>query len=157
MFHPVAARKTPITITNPSPARRATTNSDHHVGIIGAGFGGIGAAVELERAGIDDYVILEKWDGPGGTWRANRYPGVAVDIPSLVYSFSYEQRADWSRVFAPGAELLAYAEDVVDRREQRRRMRFHTTVEEMTFDESADLSQLSNVENGGGGRLNTRP
>src|SRR3546814_14651364 len=93
---------------------------------------------------------------PGGTWRANRDPGGAVDIPSLVYSFSYEQRADWSRVFAPGAELLAYAEDVVDRRELRRRMRFHTTVEEMTFDETADLWHLSIVGEGGAGPITAR-
>ncbi len=52
-----------MTITDPSPARSATTKPDHHVVVIGAGFGGIGAAVELQRAGIDDYVILEKWDG----------------------------------------------------------------------------------------------
>jgi len=145
-----------MSITDPSRARSAATEPDHHVVIIGAGFGGIGAAVELERAGIDDYVILEKWDGPGGTWRANRYPGVAVDIPSLVYSFSYEQRADWSRVFAPGEELLAYAEDVVDRRDLRRRMRFHTTVEEMTFDETADVWHLSIVDADGARDISAR-
>src|SRR5579875_1856814 len=82
--------------------------------IIGAGFGGIAAAVELDRRSLSDYLIVEKWDGPGGTWRANRYPGVAVDIPSPIYSLSYEQRSDWTRLFAPGRELLAYAEDVVD-------------------------------------------
>src|SRR3546814_17378735 len=71
--------------------------------------------------------------------RANRYPGVAVDIPSLVYSFSYEQRGSWSRLFAPGSELLAYAEDVVDRRNLRRRMRFGTSVTSMTFHEPTDL------------------
>src|SRR3546814_20671893 len=84
MLHRVATRETPMTITDPSPARRATTKPDHHVVIIGAGFGGIGAAVELERAGIDDYVILAKWDGPGGPWRAHRNPGVAVALPSRV-------------------------------------------------------------------------
>jgi cation diffusion facilitator CzcD-associated flavoprotein CzcO len=145
-----------MSITDPSRARSAATEPDHHVVIIGAGFGGIGAAVELERAGIDDYVILEKWDGPGGTWRANRYPGVAVDIPSLGYSFSYEQRADWSRVFAPGEDLLAYAEDVVDRRDLRRRMRFHTTVEEMTFDETADVWHLSIVDADGARDISAR-
>jgi len=130
-----------MTVTElPTPEVR--DEPDHHVVIIGAGFGGIGAAVELERAGIDDYVILEKWDGPGGTWRANRYPGVAVDIPSFMYSFSYEQRADWSRLFAPGHELLAYAEDVVDRRGLRPRMRFRTTVEQMRFDEALEMWRL---------------
>lgn len=129
---------------------------DHEVVIIGAGFGGIGAAIELEREGIDDYVVLEKWDGPGGTWRANTYPGVAVDIPSLVYSFSYEQRADWSRTFAGGSELLAYAEDIVDRRDLRRRMRFETTVESMRFDEIADLWRIDIADADGRSELTAR-
>ena len=126
-------------MTAPTAGGSVGERADHHVVIVGAGFGGIGSAIELEAAGIDDYVIFEKWDGPGGTWRANRYPGVAVDIPSLVYSFSYEQRGGWSRVFAPGSELLAYAEDVVERRNLRSRMRFGTTVTSMTFDEACDL------------------
>jgi len=66
----------------------------------------------LNRAGIDDYVIFEKWHSVGGCWLANTYPGVAVDIPSFVYSFSYEQRSNWSRLFAPGDELRRYAEDI---------------------------------------------
>src|SRR5579885_2271129 len=104
----------PMTVTDSTATASPREAPDHHVVIIGAGFGGIGAAIELERAGIDDFVVLEKWDGPGGTWRANTYPGVAVDIPSLIYSFSYEQRSGWSRLFARGGELLAYAEEVVD-------------------------------------------
>ena len=115
---------------------------DHHVVVIGAGFGGLGAAIELKRAGIDDFTILEKWDGVGGTWRANTYPGVAVDIPSFIYSFSYEQRGSWSRLFAPGGELLAYAEDVADRNELRPHIRFQTAVTSMAFDEAEDLWRL---------------
>lgn len=138
-------------MTVPTAAASVGSPADHHVVIVGAGFGGIASAIELEGAGIDDYVILEKWDGPGGTWRANRYPGVAVDIPSLVYSFSYEQRGDWSRVFAPGAELLAYAEDVVDRRSLRPRMRFGTTVTSMAFDEAGDLWRIA-IEDASGPR-----
>ena len=137
-----------MTVTDLPSAADVREVPDHHVVIIGAGFGGIGAAIELERAGIDDFVVLEKWDGPGGTWRANTYPGVAVDIPSLIYSFSYEQRADWSRVFAPGSELLAYAEDVVRRRGLALRMRFDTTVEEMRFDELADLWRITTSADG---------
>lgn len=127
---------------------------DHHVVIVGAGFGGLGAAIELRRAGIDDFVILEKWDGVGGTWRANTYPGVAVDIPSFIYSFSYEQRGSWSRLFAPGAELLAYAEDVADRHDLRPRIRFETTVASMTFDEADDLWRID-VEDRNGSRTIT--
>src|SRR3546814_13987153 len=85
MLHRVATRETPMTITDPSPARRATTKPDHHVVIIGAGFGGIGAAVELERAGLDDYVILAKWHGPGRPLRRNRHPGRACGNPARVH------------------------------------------------------------------------
>lgn len=145
-----------MAVTELSRDRADAVTPDHHVVVIGAGFGGIGAAIELERAGIDDYVILEKWEGPGGTWRANTYPGVAVDIPSFIYSFSYEQRANWSRLFAPGAELLSYAEDVVERNDLRRRMRFNTAVNEMVFDEAADLWRISISDDEGDRELTGR-
>ena len=78
---------------------------DHEVVVIGAGFAGIGAAVKLDEAGVSDYLVVEGGDGVGGVWHWNTYPGVAVDIPSFSYQFSYEKRTDWSRVYAPGKEL----------------------------------------------------
>jgi cation diffusion facilitator CzcD-associated flavoprotein CzcO len=111
---------------------------DHEVIVIGAGFGGLGSAIELNRAGIEDYVILEKWHGVGGCWLANSYPGVAVDIPSFVYSYSYEQRDDWSRVFAPGEELRRYAEDVASKHGLWWHIQFGTTVTSTAFDEISD-------------------
>lgn len=124
--------------TSARPGSGDQSRGDLEVLIIGAGFGGIGAAIELIRRGVSSFSIVEKWDGPGGTWRANRYPGVAVDIPSLIYSLSYEQRSGWSRLFAPGAELLSYAEDVVDQWDLRPRMEFDTEVVEMCFDEGTE-------------------
>jgi cation diffusion facilitator CzcD-associated flavoprotein CzcO len=109
---------------------------------VGAGFGGIGAAVELNRAGIDDYVIFEKWHGVGGCWLANTYPGVAVDIPSFIYSFSYEQRSGWSRLFAPGDELRRYAEDLTTKHDLWPHLRFGVTVTGLTFDEATHRWQL---------------
>lgn len=138
-----------------TPSTQATT-PDHHVVIIGAGFGGIGAAVELRRAGIQDFVILEKWDGVGGTWRANTYPGVAVDIPSFIYSFSYEQRSDWSRLFAPGAELLRYAEDVATRHRLDGHLRLRTTVRSMRFDERLDLWRIEVDDEAGANEVTAR-
>ena len=73
---------------------------DHEVAIIGAGLGGIGMAITLRRAGIEDFVVLERASDIGGTWRDNTYPGIAVDIPAQAYQFSYELNPDWSRVFA---------------------------------------------------------
>jgi cation diffusion facilitator CzcD-associated flavoprotein CzcO len=78
--------------------------------IIGAGFSGIGLGIELKKAGIDSFTILERGDGVGGCWRANTYPGVACDIPSRLYSFSFAQNPDWSRSFSRGAEIRAYLE-----------------------------------------------
>ncbi len=115
---------------------------DHEVAIIGAGFGGIGAAIGLQRQGIHDFVILDKWDQVGGTWHANTYPGVAVDIPTFIYSFSYEQRGDWSRIFTPGAELRDYANDVVDKYGLRAKLRLNTTITSATFDERNSMWRL---------------
>ncbi|WP_320671567.1 flavin-containing monooxygenase [Patulibacter defluvii] len=115
---------------------------DHEVVVIGAGFSGIGAAIKLDEAGIADYVLLEEGDGVGGTWHWNTYPGIGVDIPSFSYQFSFEQRADWSRVYAPGRELKAYAEHCVDAYALRSRIRFGTKVVGASFDEQAHRWRL---------------
>lgn len=80
--------------------------------IVGAGFGGIAAAIELRRHGIGELTILERGDGLGGTWRDNTYPGCACDVPSHLYSFSYAQRRDWSRLCSPQEEILRYLQAV---------------------------------------------
>jgi len=76
--------------------------------IVGAGFAGIGMGMRLARRGDDSFVVLERATDVGGTWRDNTYPGVACDIPSHLYSFSFAPKHDWSRFFAPGAEILDY-------------------------------------------------
>ena len=96
--------------------------------VIGAGFAGIGFAIKLKQAGFTDFVILDEADGPGGTWHWNTYPGIAVDIPSFSYQFSFEQRPDWSRSYAKGAELKAYAKDCVDKYGLMPNLRFGETV-----------------------------
>ena len=82
--------------------------------IIGAGFGGLAAAVALRRKGIDDLLIVERADGVGGTWRQNVYPGAACDIHSHLYSFSFSPNRKWSRTYAYQPEILAYLETVAD-------------------------------------------
>lgn len=109
----------------------------HDAVIVGAGFGGMGAAIQLRRLGYDDLVILEREDDLGGTWHVNRYPGLAVDIPSATYSYSFEPNPSWSRLFAPGTELKDYATHVADRYDLRRHMHFSTTVTGATWDESS--------------------
>ena len=89
--------------------------SKPRVVVIGAGMSGILAAIELEQAGYDDVAIYEKADRLGGTWRENTYPGIACDVPSHFYSYSFEPNPDWSHRFSPGAEIQAYFEDVARR------------------------------------------
>ncbi|AMU75750.1 flavin-containing monooxygenase [Mycobacteroides abscessus] len=119
-----------------------TIEIDYEVLIVGAGFGGIGAGVQLTKAGVDDFLIVDKNDGIGGTWHANTYPGVAVDIPSIYYSFSYEPPKKWTRMFAPGAEVKQYAEQVVDSYGLRSRIRLDTAVVGADWDEQHNVWRL---------------
>ena len=96
--------------------------------IIGAGFGGMAAAVALRRSGIDDLVLIEADDGVGGTWRRNTYPGAACDIQSHLYSFSFAQNRSWSRPYARQPEILAYLESVADAMDLRRHLMLGTRV-----------------------------
>ena len=121
----------------------------HEVAVIGAGFSGIGASIGLGRKGYD-HVLVEEADEVGGTWHWNRYPGVAVDIPAFSYQFSFERRTDWSRVYAPGRELLAYARDLADTYGVRERVRFGTRVESAALDDDANLWRLETSAAGDG-------
>jgi cation diffusion facilitator CzcD-associated flavoprotein CzcO len=129
-----------------SGQRHAAAAPDHEVIIIGGGFSGIGAAILLDRAGFADYLVLEEGDGVGGAWHWNTYPGVAVDIPSFSYQFSFEPSARWSRVYAPGRELKAYAEHCVDKYDVRRRTRLRTRVVAATFDDDLHLWRLDTAD-----------
>jgi cation diffusion facilitator CzcD-associated flavoprotein CzcO len=111
--------------------------------IVGAGFGGIGAAIQLNRLGYDNIVIAEREDDLGGTWHVNRYPGLTVDVPSTTYSYWFEPNPYWSRLFAPGVELKRYAEHVADKYNVRRYMRFNTTVEGARWDDDAQLWRVA--------------
>lgn len=126
---------------------------DHDTVIVGAGFSGIGTAVLLDKAGMGDYLVIEAADGPGGTWYWNTYPGIAVDIPSFSYQFSFEQNPDWTRTYAPGRELKAYAEHCVDKYGLASRIRFGTKVLSAVFDERTDLWH---IETEPGGRVTAR-
>jgi len=115
------------------------TAVDHEIVVIGAGFSGIGAAIKLAGAGFSDFVVLDEADGVGGTWHWNTYPGVAVDIPSFSYQFSFEKSSDWSRVYAPGRELKAYAEHCTDKYGVRTHLRLNTKVTGASFDEDGNV------------------
>jgi cation diffusion facilitator CzcD-associated flavoprotein CzcO len=97
---------------------------DHHrVAIVGAGIGGLALAMGLIEDGIDDFVVLERSDGVGGTWRHNTYPGAACDVPSHLYSYSFAPNPEWSRTYAAQPEILAYLERCADERGVRPHLR----------------------------------
>src|ERR1700689_1947396 len=119
-----------------SPARPSPSSQRSlRVVIVGAGFGGIAAAIELRRHGIDDVTILEKAPDLGGTWYHNTYPGAACDVPSHLYSFSYAQRTDWSRLCSPQREIHRYLREVVDAHGLRPVIHTGTTVESCAWND----------------------
>ncbi len=119
--------------------RRGSETTPWAVLIIGAGFGGLGMAIELGRAGEHDVLLLEKGGDVGGVWRENTYPGAACDIPSHLYSFSFEPNPHWSRAFSPQSEILDYLRHCADKYGVRDKIRFHCEVTAAAFDESRSL------------------
>ena len=124
-------------------ARRARRRGDRRVrvAIIGAGFGGIATAVKLTQRTDAEFVIFEQSAGVGGTWFDNRYPGCEVDVHSHAYSFSF-LRYDWPRTHATQAELLRYAEHVVDHFGLRPHLRLGTRVSELVWEDSTQVYRL---------------
>ena len=113
------------------------TPMHHDVIVIGAGFGGLGAGISLKRAGRDDFVIVEQHRGVGGTWHANRYPGAACDIPSLLYSFSFAPNENWSSRYPAQQEIEAYLADCVTKFELEPHLRLRTRVTSLEWVDAA--------------------
>lgn len=101
--------------------------------LVGSGVAGIGTGIALSKAGFTEFVILERAQEIGGTWRDHTYPGLTVDIPSLIYSFSYEPKPDWSSMWAPQSEVLDYCRHCVDRYGLAEHVRFGAEVESAEF------------------------
>jgi cation diffusion facilitator CzcD-associated flavoprotein CzcO/acetyl esterase/lipase len=127
----------------PLARSKASTDSSHNgrptpsIAIIGAGFGGIGLGMTLKRAGIDTFTIFEKAGGIGGVWRDNTYPGATCDVPSHLYSFSFEPNPDWTRVYSPQPEILDYLERCVEKYGFRPNLRLGAEVTRADFDEES--------------------
>lgn len=103
--------------------------------IVGAGFSGLCAGIQLRKAGIEDFVILEKAQGVGGTWRDNTYPGAACDIPSHLYSYSFEPNPKWTRAYGGQPEILAYLEHCATKYGLRPHIQFGARVSRAEYDE----------------------
>jgi cation diffusion facilitator CzcD-associated flavoprotein CzcO len=111
----------------------------HSTLIIGAGFTGLGAAIRLAEAGVNDIVILERSDRVGGTWRDTQYPGAGCDVPSLLYSYSFATNPTWSRTYSPAPEIYRHLEDMADTFDVRRHIRFGHEVTGLNFDDNAGV------------------
>lgn len=107
---------------------------DLRVAVIGAGMAGIASVIKLRDAGIDDVIVFEKADDVGGTWRENTYPGIACDVPSHLYSYSFAPNADWTHTFSPGDEIQAYFRSVARRGGVYERTRFGEEVVSLDYD-----------------------
>ncbi|GAA2306410.1 NAD(P)/FAD-dependent oxidoreductase [Streptomyces kunmingensis] len=105
------------------------------VAVIGSGFGGLGAAVRLRREGVTDFVVLERADAVGGTWRDNSYPGCACDVPSHLYSFSFAPNPHWPRTFSGQGRIREYLEHVADVFRLRPHIRLNSEVQELRWDD----------------------
>ena len=119
------------------------TQPDHDVLIIGSGFAGLAMAQRLMRAGRDDFLILERGDSVGGTWRDNHYPGCACDIPSHLYSFSFAPNPEWTRMYASQPEIRGYLERTATEVGARPHLRFGATVTAAELDERTGLWNVS--------------
>ncbi|HJV75164.1 MAG TPA: alpha/beta hydrolase fold domain-containing protein [Noviherbaspirillum sp.] len=118
-------------------AQPQSAGSGFDVVIIGAGFGGLCMAIQLKKSGINSFILLEKGNRVGGTWRDNTYPGAACDVQSHLYSYSFEPKSNWSRKFAPQAEIQAYVEHCAARYALAPHIRFGQEVVSAVFDAHA--------------------
>ena len=112
------------------------TQSRHEVVILGGGMSGLCMAYQLQRAGMQDFVIIEKQDGLGGTWWDNTYPGAHVDVPAPVYSLSFAPNPDWKRRFASAPEIQSYMQGVAQRHGLLAHLRISTRLINARFDEA---------------------
>ncbi len=117
--------------TQPTP--NDSTRSDLRFIIMGAGMSGILSAIKLQEAGLDNYAIYEKADRLGGTWRENEYPGIACDVPSHIYCYTYSPNPEWSHRHSPGAEIQAYFEDIAHRYQVDSRIQYGKEITRCEF------------------------
>src|SRR6185369_3473669 len=107
--------------------------------IVGAGFSGLGMAIKLLESGTKSFLVIEKADDIGGTWYVNQYPGCACDVPSHLYSFSFDRNPDWTQMYAAQPEILEYLRDSARRHGITSRVRLQTPLREAAWDEAAGL------------------
>jgi cation diffusion facilitator CzcD-associated flavoprotein CzcO len=137
-----------MTRTVPRPSGRPTAlpsgSAPRHVGVLicGSGFAGLGLAIRLAQRGHNDYLVIERGREVGGTWRDNTYPGAACDVPSHVYSFSFELNPNWSRSFSPQSEIQDYLRATAEKYGVLDRCLFETAMTCAQWDEGAQVWRI---------------
>jgi cation diffusion facilitator CzcD-associated flavoprotein CzcO len=113
-----------------------------NIAIVGTGFSGIGMAIKLKKAGRKDFLVFEKANDVGGTWRDNHYPGIACDVPSNLYSFSFALNPNWTKSYSPGPEILNYIRATAKKYGILPFVRFNHQIQHARWDDSAQLWYL---------------
>ena len=122
-------------------------NQKFPIAIIGSGFAGVGMGIELRKAGIDSFTIFEREGDVGGTWRDNTYPGCACDVPSYVYSYSFEPNPNWSSIFGKSEEIQSYIKGCVEKYQLAPHFRFNEGIKKAVFDDHLGLWELTTTKN----------
>jgi cation diffusion facilitator CzcD-associated flavoprotein CzcO len=128
--------------------RDADVQLDAEAIVIGTGFAGLGMAIALKRAGMDSFLVLERAADIGGTWRDNVYPGCACDIPSILYSFSFEHNTNWTRIYSPQNEIWDYLRRCADAFGIRPHIRFGTEMVDAAYDEATSTWRVRTSDGG---------
>jgi cation diffusion facilitator CzcD-associated flavoprotein CzcO len=116
---------------------------DFQVGIVGAGLAGIIAALRLQQSKRDSFVIFERAAAVGGTWRDNVYPGCACDVPSNLYSISFEPNPNWKRMYSSQSEILQYLKNLVRKHDIENHIRYDSDIVNFEFVEKSGLWKLT--------------
>ena len=120
---------------------------EYYAIILGAGFSGLGMGIRLNELGMDKYIVIERHKRLGGTWYANQYPGCACDVPSNLYSFSFEPNPKWSHFFGRQPEIAEYLEHCANKYDLRRHIQFDTTLTEMRWIVDRQVWQVTTKSN----------
>ena len=119
-----------------------SADGSRRIAIIGSGFAGLCLAIQLKKRGVESFTIFEKAGRIGGTWRDNTYPGACCDVPAFSYCFSFEQKTDWSRKWAPQSEILEYIDSCARKYDLMRHIRFNTEIAGARWDADESVWRL---------------
>ncbi|WP_375198199.1 flavin-containing monooxygenase, partial [Sphingobium sp.] len=118
------------------------------IAVLGAGMSGLAAVAKLKEAGYTDIDLFEKSDGVGGTWRDNTYPGCGCDVPSHLYSYSFDLNPDWDYKWSLQPQILQYFEDFADKFGVRPHCHFNSEITDCSYDEASRTWTLTKADGG---------